>query len=419
VVIRIIGVGVLSALLGGCTVPRLPAPPSFYGTGIPAGFPPSIRQLSRDLRAVDAQMPTLLDNLRHAAPDGVLQVLAISGGGAAGAFGAGALVGLTERGERPRFQLVTGVSTGALLAPFAFLGPAWDRQLTAAFSGESTIGLLQSRGLAALFRPGLYQSAPLVAVVDRFVTPELVNAVAKEARGGRMLLIATTDLDKQEAVIWDLGLVAEQGGERARRLFRDLLVASATIPGVFPPVLIHVQDRAGHRYDEMHVDGGTSTPFFIAPEAVFAARVDPRQLTGAKVYVLINGQLVGPPSTTPDRTLPILGRSLSAVSRYSSRSALEAVDEFAKRTGMSLHFTSIPGSYPEVGVLDFRRDSMQSLYQLGERCAVRGQLWTTLEQAAAQGERDAVEGNGPMTSGAGREGECPVEDSALPTSGLR
>jgi hypothetical protein len=184
-------------------------------------------------------------------------------------------------------------------------------------------------------------------------------------------------------------------------------------------VLIHVQDRTGHRYDEMHVDGGTSTPFFIAPEAVFAARVDPRLLTGSKVYVLINGQLVGPPSTTPDRTLPILGRSLSAVSRYSSRGALEAVDEFAKRTGMTLRFTSIPGSYPEVGVLDFRRDSMQSLFRLGERCAAHGQLWTTLEQAAAQGERDAAEAAGPLNSGADPDGECPVEDSALPTSGPR
>jgi len=135
------------------------------------------------------------------------------------------------------------VSACALLAPFAFLGQAWDQDLIEAFDSERTAHLLHSRGLVFLFRPGLYKREPLVDLVNHFVTDRLIKAVAEEAAKGRLLMVATTDLDKQESVIWDMGVIASHGGEAARVLFRDVLVASASIPGLFP----HGSDPCGGR----------------------------------------------------------------------------------------------------------------------------------------------------------------------------
>ena len=154
------------------------------------------------------------------------------------------------------------------------------------------------RGLLALPFGASRRSAALTALVDHYVTPDLIEAVAREAASGRLLWVATTDLDKEETVIWDLGAIAMRGGEPARKLFRDVLVASASIPGVFEPVLIHVQ-VGGRLYDEMHVDGNASTSLFVAPVAAYFALLDQRSLDGARVYVLINGQIIEAPETTP------------------------------------------------------------------------------------------------------------------------
>lgn len=184
--------------LTACAGARREALPALFSAATLAGFPSTVRYLSADRRALESRTPEVPQRIRKASKDGTVNILALSGGGSGGAFGAGALVGLSRRGERPQYQLVTGVSTGALIAPFAFLGPAWDAQLSDAFSGGHTEGLLRSRGLAILFHPGVYRSAPLIALVDHFVTNELLQAVAREYATGRMLLVATTDLDKQE-----------------------------------------------------------------------------------------------------------------------------------------------------------------------------------------------------------------------------
>src|SRR5262249_17439267 len=153
----------------------------------------------------------------------------------------------------------------ALIAPFAFLGPDWDAKLTEAFRGEATKNLMISRGVGALFGTGVYQGRPLRKLVERFVTQDLVDAVGREAAKGRMLLVATTNLDREETQIWNMGAIAQQGGPRALALFRQVLTASASVPGVFPPVMIEVE-KDGKKYQEMHVDGGASTPFLVAPD---------------------------------------------------------------------------------------------------------------------------------------------------------
>jgi hypothetical protein len=308
----------------------------------------------------------------------MLRALVLSGGGAGGAFGAGALVGLSRRQERPQYDVVTGVSTGALIAPFAFLGSDWDSQLTEAFtSGRGA--QMSVRGLLALPLGASRRSAALTALVDHYATPELIRAVAREAGTGRLLWVATTDLDKEETVIWDLGAIAMRGGEPARRLFRDVVVASASIPGVFEPVLIHVQQE-GRLYDEMHVDGNASASLFVAPAAAYFALLDRRSLDGAQLYVLINGQIIDAPETTPFRLRPIVARTFSVALKHMSRAQVVAVDQFAEKYRMSVRSTYLPFDYPQYRSADFRASTMRPLFDYGARCAQSGRLWTTMDE---------------------------------------
>ncbi len=385
-----------AALLCACvSAPRKPAPPVLFAQVAPRGFPPAVRFLGLDRGFMLAHAGEKLSRLREAAHGETLNILALSGGGAGGAFGTGALVGLTRRGERPQFQIVTGVSVGALIAPFAFLGPEWDQALVEALGPDRTARLLQSRGLGLLFRPGVYRSEPLVALVDRLVSRRLIEAVAAEAARGKVLFVATTDLDKQEPVIWDMGGIAAQGGEAARTLFRDVLVASASVPGLFPPVLIRVEGPDGESYEEMHVDGGTATPFFVASEiaqilaADFEALPGADVLHGARVFVIVNGELGGRPQTTRERPVPVITRGFSTGLMHASRRALELSAAFARRHQMDFHFSYVPLSYPFEGPFNFKAPAMQALFDYGVRCAEAGQLWLTFEQAVDQGEKAA------------------------------
>jgi hypothetical protein len=379
-----------TVLLSACfTVPRKPAAPLVIAQVAPPGFPLTVRSLGVDRDFLVTHAEEIQRRVSAAAGGSALNILALSGGGAGGAFGAGALVGLSRRGDRPQFQIVTGVSVGALLAPFAFLGQAWDQDLIEAFDSDRTAHLLHSRGLGFLFRPGLYKREPLVHLVNRFVTDRLIKAIAEEAAKGRLLMVATTDLDKQEPVIWDMGVIASRGGEAARALFRDVLVASASIPGLFPPVLIRVEG-GGNSYDEMHVDGGTTLPFFIAPEIAEILSMDFGVLHGARVFVLVNGQLGAYPRTTPERPVAVLSRSFSAGLMHSSRTALEVSAAFAQRYGMEFHFSYIPMTHPFQGPLAFKLPAIHALFDYGARCALTGQLWLTLEEAVNQGQEAAT-----------------------------
>jgi predicted acylesterase/phospholipase RssA len=406
---------VLSVLaLVGCALPRRDAPPTVFSAATPVDFPADVRFLSTDRLSVEAKSTAALRRLRTSSKDGTLRALVLSGGGAGGAFGAGALVGLSRRQERPQYDVVTGVSTGALIAPFAFLGSDWDSQLTEAFtSGQGA--RMSVRGPLALPLGASRRSAALIALVDHYVTPDLIRAVAREADRGRLLWVATTDLDKEETVIWDLGAIAMRGGEPARKLFRDVVVASASIPGVFEPVLIHVQ-QGGRLYDEMHVDGNASASLFIAPAAAYFALLDQRSLDGAQVYVLINGQIFDAPQTTPFRLRPIVARTFSVALKHMSRTQVVAIDQFAEKYRMSVQSTYLPFDYPQYSSADFRASTMRPLFDYGARCAQSGRLWTTLDETM-----DTVAAAAPAsirTPNVGRDAECPLRDVAL-TAGDR
>jgi hypothetical protein len=307
-------------------------------------------------------------------------ILALSGGGANGAYGAGVLVGWTEAGTRPPFQVVTGVSTGALAAPFAFLGPEWDDELRATYTGGRTGGLLSWRSFAALVAPGLFSPGALEHLVEDYFTPELLRRIAIEHDKGRRLLIVTTNLDTQETVIWDMGVLAKQGGDQALVLFREVLIASASIPGVFPPVMIPGVDDQGRLVEEMHVDGGVNTPFLGIPESMLTATAPTRAPAGTALYVLINGQ-VGRNTRITRGTLPaILARTYDTMGKASLRTSLVVNQAFAERNGIEMHIAAIPDEV-QASSLDFDRESMAGLFEQGRTAALGGQAWSRLEGA--------------------------------------
>jgi predicted acylesterase/phospholipase RssA len=411
---RSVCLGAIVLLASCAAIHREQAPAMTFNTTTPVGFQSVVRYANgyanEDSRAIRSRFLEVLQRRRAASPDGTVNILALSGGGAGGAFGAGALIGLSQSGERPQFDIVTGVSTGALIAPFAFLGPAWDAQLADAFSGAHTEHLLASRGVGILFRPGVYRSEPLVDLVDQFVTDELIRAVAREAALGRLLLVATTNLDTEETVIWDMGQIAAHGGEPARTLFRNVLVASASIPGVFSPIVIPVE-KAGVRYDEMHVDGDATMPFFVAPALTYLRPTEADGLKGANIYVLVNGQLGDVPHTTPVDTVSIISRSVAATLMHLARTNIVLTSEFARKYDLNFRFSSIPVDYPSRGPLDFQRSSMRALLTYASDCAREGRLWTTVEQAMGRGQRTPSIG---LASDAQPTPSCPLDVLPMP-----
>ena len=256
--------GVALALAGCATVTRIPYTQEEQAQAVVPGIPGA--RLWADDPAIATGPRSVVSRTRAQQP----VVLALSGGGADGAFGAGLLTGWTARGNRPQFTFVTGASAGALMAPFAFLGPRYDEILRGVFASGEMANLLQSDGLAGLFGAGLFKTAPLRDLIARHVDDALLAAVAREYQTGRRLYIVTTNLDAQRTAIWDMGKIASSSDPGALELFRNVMTASASIPGVFSPMLIDVEAQ-GKRFAEMHVDGGVTTNVLILPEAVLVS----------------------------------------------------------------------------------------------------------------------------------------------------
>jgi hypothetical protein len=349
-----------------------------------------------DVVRVEALAEQIGDRL-WAAAEG-RSILALSGGGANGAYGAGVLVGWTESGTRPEFSVVTGVSTGALAAPFAFLGPEWDDELHGAYAEGRTGGLLGWRSFAALAAPGLFDAGVLKDLVAAYVTPDLLRQIALEHDKGRRLLIVTTNLDAQETVIWDMGVLAKQGGDQAVELFREVLLASASIPGVFPPVMIPGVDSEGRLVEEMHVDGGVITPFLGIPEGLLTVTTPAQAPEGTALYVLINGQL-GRTEIITRGTLPaILARAYDTMSKATLRTGLAVNLSFAERNGIDLYVAAIPDGI-EASSLDFDPVSMSELFERGRAAAAGGTAWSEMKRTAPEPVAPPVEMALPVRQG--------------------
>jgi predicted acylesterase/phospholipase RssA len=302
-------------------------------------------------------------------------VLALSGGGANGAFGAGLLSGWSARGTRPQFTFVTGASAGALIAPFAFLGSAYDETLRGVFTSGEMANLLQPDGLAGLFGTGIFKTAPLRELIARHVDDALLEAIAKEYQAGRRLYVVTTNIDAQRTAIWDMGRIAASGAPGALDLFRNVLTASASIPGLFSPVLIDVE-ADGKRFAEMHVDGGVTSNILIVPEAVlrsgtplFAPDARP------KIYIVMNGKLAPEFEVVEAATLPIVTRSFETSVRANTRNTLIAAYQFAKRRNWEVNLAAIDSDYPTSKTYRFDTNYMQQLFEYGYQKGMSGQLW--------------------------------------------
>lgn len=312
---------------------------------------------------------------------GDASILSISGGGANGAYGAGVIVGWTKTGDRPSFPIVTGVSTGALTAPFAFLGPDWDDELAAAYAGGQAHQLLNWRRLAALVAPSLYSPTTLRDLIQHSVTPQMLSQIAAEHAKGRRLLVVTTNLDTEETIIWDMGLIATQGGPQGLRLFRDVLLASASIPGVFPPVIIGARSSDGRVVGEMHVDGGVNTPFLAVPEGLLLWTAPSSLATGSGLYVLVNSKVAPDRQITRGRLPDILRRSYDSGSKASLRAHLAVNVAFAKRNGMAIYVASIPSDL-RASSLDFNQNAMRALFEAGRNSGMSGQAWRSVANLA-------------------------------------
>ena len=306
-------------------------------------------------------------------------ILAISGGAAGGAFGAGVLIGLSRVGRRPRFELVTGVSTGALIAPFAFLGPQWDHRLRDAYTGGYAQAALGIKGLSLTLDGGLFQPAALERLVYPFIDDELVAAVAVEHRLGRRLLVATTDLDRQQPCIWDMGAIALRGGPQATMMFREVLIASASLPGLFPPRRFEVE-AGGRLYEELHVDGGVSAPLFVMPEGLLSWRKLGRRMQRGRIYVIVNTVLDPAPQSTPISLPHILMRSFDTMLRVSYRQALSVVVTFSLANNLPLSVASIaemPEAIEAGGMLTFETSAMRRTFDVAAEAAQAHDFWRT------------------------------------------
>jgi hypothetical protein len=270
---------------------------------------------------------------------------------------------------------VTGASAGALIAPFAFLGPAYDETLRSVFATGEMANLLQSEGLAGLFGTGLFKTEPLRDLIARHVDAPMLAAIAREHRAGRRLYVVTTNLDAQRTAIWDMGEIAASGDPGALDLFRNVLTASASIPGVFSPMLIEVE-ADGRRSAEMHVDGGVTTNVLILPEALLVSGTpvfppDARP----KVYVVMNSKLAPDFEVVKASTLQIVRRSFETSVRANTRNTLLASYQFAKSRNWDFNLASIDSDYPKSDTIGFDLAYMQQLFDYGYQRGRAGILW--------------------------------------------
>jgi hypothetical protein len=305
--------------------------------------------------------------------------LALSGGGSDGAYAAGLLSGLTQSGNRPQFAVVTGSSIGALIAPFAFLGPSHDEELHRLFTTITAGDIFEDRPTTT----SLMDSWPLKQTIEQHATAQLLAEIAAEHRRGRRLLAVTTNLDSGRRVIWNMGAIAERGDDKALQLFRDVLLASASIPGIFPPVTIEAQAN-GREIQELHNDGTITAPFFVAPEMVLAG-TGTVHLPTREIYVIVNAKLApGFELTAPQTTTVVLGRSIELALRSALRVELLLTLEAAQKQGISLSVAQIDPEFSHLSRGAFDPDYMKAVYQFGLEQAKAGKAFETVAADAPE-----------------------------------
>ena len=381
--------GAIAAGLPGCSIPsRLAAVPRGHASdatvlGVPNERffvlePAGQQGLQREFVAA-AQRQLVARGLPPTVPALDLDLLGISGGGENGAFGAGVLNGWTERGSRPAFFLVTGISTGALSAPFAFLGSAWDPQLKSVYT-DITVSdvLVQRRFTAAIWDDAMASNGPLFHTISRYVDQPMLVEIARAYDGGRLLLIGTSNLDAQMPVIWNIGAIARSGHPRALDTVRRILLASSAIPGAFSPVMFDVE-LGGRRYQELHVDGGAFAQVFLYPASVSRFRRDrmARRLpvAPARAWVIRNSRLDPDWGSVDRRTLGVAGRAITAMIAASGYNDVLRIYAAAERDGVDYNLAFIGRDFTVEYKKPFEQSYMRPLYEYGRQRELRGDAW--------------------------------------------
>jgi Patatin-like phospholipase len=285
--------------------------------------------------------------------------LAISGGGSDGAFGGGVLTGWSQAGNRPEFAVVTGASIGALIAPYAFLGSAYDEELRKNFMTITAADVFEDR----MTRDSLFDDWPLKRLIEQRVTPKLLSDIAAEHRRGRRLLVATTNLDAGRRMVWNMGAIAERGDDKALKLFREVLLASCSIPGFFSSVTIEVEAN-GRKFQEMHGDGTITAPFFIVPESMFSAASKYRP-PFSQFYVIVNAKLSSEFKMTDRSIAGVLGRSIDVALTSALRAELMLMYAGAQRYGIGLRVAHLDPAFSHPSRGPFDGKYMQALFEFG------------------------------------------------------
>lgn len=314
---------------------------------------------------------------RDPLPDG--HIIAFSGGGENGAFGAGLACGWTAHGTRPDFNLVTGISTGALTAPLVFAGPHRDPDLRAAYTEITAADVLEERGLlAALLDDAVADSAPLARTIARFLDESLLAEVATAYRGGRQCIICTTNLDAQRPIGWNLGAIAASGHPRALELARQVLLASAAVPGIFPPVMIDVTVD-GRPFQEMHVDGGTYAQAYLYPPGLAADRADRVRLglspPHVTAYVVRNGRLAPQGAPVRRRAFSIASQAISTLIGASGVNDIFRIQSAGASRNISFRLAHIEDDFTARESEPFEQAFLRSLFDYGFAKARVGYPW--------------------------------------------
>jgi hypothetical protein len=366
--------------LAGCATPqRLPAVPLAQMPQTSEALGPIRFLVSRDSEAMAAEArSSFAKEQQWRASSGQtgelppVYFLAVSGGGDNGAYGAGFLNGWTASGTRPEFKVVTGVSTGALIAPFAFLGPKYDYVLQRVYTTSAQKDIFKKRGMfKGLFGDAMADTRPLAQTISTYVNRQLLDEIAAEYAKGRLLLVGTANLDTMEPVIWNMTAIAARKDPEAVTLFSKILLASASIPGAFPPVMIDVK-LDGANYQEMHVDGGTTAQLFLYPPSLSLANAPQRTRVA---YIIRNARLDPDWASTERRTMTIAMRAIDSLTRTQGIGDLYRVYATTQRDGVDYNLTFIPSTFTVPHKEMFDTGYMKSLYDVGQQAWKSAYHW--------------------------------------------
>ncbi len=372
----------LSVWLAGCsTLERVPAVPSQYDSAnVEVVGVPDVRYdifTQSGINELVGHFHELQSG--YVRQDNSAAFLSISGGGDNGAFTAGLLNGLTKAGDRPNFRLVTGISTGALIAPFAFLGKDYDVTLKDLYTNVTPSDIYRKRNIVeGFFADSLADSAPLYDLISQYVDEDFLKKVAFEyTENRRFLLIGTTNLDSKKPVIWNMGRIAMIGGPQALTLFKKVMLASASIPGVFPPVMLDVEVD-GKKYQEMHVDGGANTQAFLYPPALTQKLKDENSFDRnikREAYIIRNADLSPEGEEVRRRTLPIVLKTVGQLIHTQGVGDLYKMYISTQQDNVGYNLAYIEDDFEFPHLEEFDQAYMRALYDYGEKKAKGGYKW--------------------------------------------